>query len=534
MIEIKKSDSLINIILKIESDTWSEISLSFPFWHPLLHSYTSLKILKHTCGDKPLMIITWDKTAKKILTSLEIKYSIKENNTKDNISYEHTFIEYLNITISKYKQEVSHFFHNIYTLDKKKLSKEKWKIWFFLWFLWVSVILFFFVFYFAVNKTYVYITPEITIKTKAKNFIFKELDTSERVDSQNIIKVKKIEKLIYLTDTFWVQWITEEVSQRSKWRITIFNNLTEDISLLKNTRLEAPNWVIFKISKEIIIPAWIIWSDNEITPWTIQVNVESEIYDSNGVFVGSKANLEDNTYLEFPGLKSNKDKIYARARWDISWANDNIIKSVSQVDIDNATKILEQKLKTKGLSELKSDIEEKNKVNNVTQEILTTDQSIIYSNFEILNLDEISIWDNLESFQLSGTIKVTTYTYNKNLLISKFQNSIKQNILKWIEEINFINTDSLRISDTLYKTNKPFSIKATAEIEVFFIHNFLNSESIYIDRFKNTIAGLDKSEAIKVLLNNEKISNVQIDIRPFFIDTITNIPKNIVFKINER
>jgi hypothetical protein len=45
------------------------------------------------------------------------------------------------------------------------------------------------------------------------------------------------------------------------------------------------------------------------------------------------------------------------------------------------------------------------------------------------------------------------------------------------------------------------------------------------------IAWLPKDEAEKILLNNERVSNVKIEIKPFFINNISKINDNIIFKI---
>jgi hypothetical protein len=47
MIKINKNDSIIDIIIKINNCKKNEIILDFPFGHPIIHNYTSLKILKN-------------------------------------------------------------------------------------------------------------------------------------------------------------------------------------------------------------------------------------------------------------------------------------------------------------------------------------------------------------------------------------------------------------------------------------------------------------------------------------------------------
>jgi len=71
------------------------------------------------------------------------------------------------------------------------------------------------------------------------------------------------------------------------------------------------------------------------------------------------------------------------------------------------------------------------------------------------------------------------------------------------------------------------------EVESFIVHNFLNNNDNYVQKLKGMILGLSKEEATKVLLNDPKISNVKIEITPFFIDKISNVPDNIIFKVSD-
>ena len=75
MIKIKVSDSLVDIIAKIKDCDDKNIIIEFPFWHPVMHNYLSLKILKNKSEKKSLTIVTSDITSKKIWTPLWIKYS---------------------------------------------------------------------------------------------------------------------------------------------------------------------------------------------------------------------------------------------------------------------------------------------------------------------------------------------------------------------------------------------------------------------------------------------------------------------------
>lgn len=76
MIKVNKTDSIIDIIQKIQKEKKDEIIMDFPFWHPILHNYLSLKILRNKSWSKPLTIITKDLTSRKIWKKLWINFSI--------------------------------------------------------------------------------------------------------------------------------------------------------------------------------------------------------------------------------------------------------------------------------------------------------------------------------------------------------------------------------------------------------------------------------------------------------------------------
>gem|GEM_PF-949241 len=68
------------------------------------------------------------------------------------------------------------------------------------------------------------------------------------------------------------------------------------------------------------------------------------------------------------------------------------------------------------------------------------------------------------------------------------RNDINNNIIEDVEEILEINSSSLRIANILWTENYPYSIKATAQVEVLFIHNFLSKTNSYVERLKTIVA----------------------------------------------
>ncbi len=539
MIKVKDSDTLIDIVNKISVSNKEKIVLDFPFWHQVLHNYLSLKIIKNKCLDKELIIITNDINAKNIWKRIWIKYSLTSNKdlskTQELLKYNFTFFSFLKFQIKKYIEEIAYFLKS----DKNQqlwihniTKNTKTRIWFFTTILLISISIFTFIFYFAVNKTIVSITPETTIKTRNKNIIFTENEETPSYRN-NIVTIKKISNKTSLKETFWTSWVEIKNNKRSFWKAIIYNYLDEEVELIKNTRLKTKSWLLYKIKKDINIKKAEKNKEWIIIPWKIEVEIVAKDFDINWEVIWKNWNIKKWTKLILPWLnEKEKESIYWETSSDIIWWSNEYAKILTKEDIDNSYKIFEEKLKQNSLKELKNKIKQENISNNITYEILWIDKIIKYSDLNIKEVWRIlNPWQKRDNFTLSWSIVINTYVYNKNTVINKMRSVIKNSIIEWDEKITFINDKSLRVSNVIYKQKYPHEIKATLQIEVFVSHNFDNEENYYVEKLKNEILWLDKEDAIKILLNDNKISEVNIEIRPFFINKVSNILKNIEFKL---
>ena len=450
------------------------------------------------------------------------------------MKYNFTFIEYLLFEINHlYKNILSSLARNknISSINKyyNKYNKAYNMSWF-LWWLAISLVLLIFIFYFAVNKTYIYITPEITVKTRAKNFVFKE--KINEINTENDVSyINNISKDISLERKFSTTWVDLDSIKKSKWTAMFYNELEEEQQILEWTTARTPEGILFKTLSWAIIPP--ATKDNfwNIIPWNTEVEIQSDIYDINGKFIWERWNIDQDTKLTIPWLGQYIDNIYLKTVEDIKWWKNSHKKILSEVDISNARSIMEEKLKSTAIKELSQLVKDKNSINKTEREIFGIDNMITYSEPEIKTKWNTSTGSQVNTFVLNGNITASTYTYDKTNIINRLKNVIRDSILEWIEKIIYIDPDSLRISNVIYKREDPLEIKATSEIEVLISHDFLDQDNNYVEKLKNTIKGLDKKEAFALLLNDPKISNVEIKIRPFFITKISNINENIVFKV---
>ena len=532
MIKVSKNDSIIDVIIKIKNCKDKDISLEFPFWHPILHNYTSLKILKTKAGKKELIIFTNDKTSKRIWKKLWIKYNLI---TKPDVpESEYSFWEYFLYTIKNYFNEFKSFITNKArenSFAKYQKIYSNWKIWFFSIFLLLSVFLLVFIFYFAVNKTYIHITPEIEIRPKWKNFVFEKMWDDDLSIETNIIKLKEIQKTISLSTKILTSWIDEKESGKATWKVKIQNWTESDIYLIKNSRLVTKDWIVFLLDNEIRIPAWTKDADWKITPWEIETNVTARLDDINWKVIWEKWNIKSEEILTFPWLKENSDKIYAKAIANFAWGKSSSKKILSKNDLENAQKILRWKLESAWLDEIKKELVAENKTNNVKYEVLWANWMIKYSDFQYSWIENLKEWDQIEEFDISWTIKITAYAFNKEVVMNKLRNIIKEWLLTNVESILDIDENSFSIVNEIWREENPFRIKATAQVNVSYIQNFLSDKNNYVEKLKYQIAWLPVDEAEKLLINTGKISNVDIEVTPFFIKNISKIVDNIRFEI---
>lgn len=560
MIKVNSTDSIIDIIQKIQKEKKDEIIIEFPFWHPILHNYLSLKILRNKTWSKSLTIITKDLTCRKIWKKLWINFSIINDDKFSEVSWkakiiDHnlTFFEYLIFEIKNYLKIFLYYISKNSKIDEfRKYSQQYYQkswVWVFILIFLLSIFVFFIVLFFVINKTYVYIKPELSVKNVASNFIFKDFWNKEDSQLDNrIIKIKKISKIVSLEESFQTSWINPSNSKKSTWKVMFFNSFAEDITLKPKSRIESKNWLIFETKETIKIPAASLDSTWKVSPGILKVDVIAKDYDINWRYIWSKWNsIKKKDKFSLPWLRwDDKTKIYAEALEKFSWWDDVYEKVLWENDIENAKIIFEDKLKKEWLKQLKKYLEEENNINNVTYEILSYWDIFKDVKVNIIEPKNIKLWDKIDSFPLKWSMEFSTYIYNKDSVINKLKAIVNDKIVReeknidWeiiveeIEKLLSIDTNSLRITNMIYENTRPvLEVKLTLEIDALVYKNFLNENSAYVQRLKNLIYWLNKKEAEKILLNDKNIRSVDIDIQPFFMNKVSNIENNVLFEIED-
>ncbi len=543
MIKIKINDTIIDIIDKINTQKTWDIVLDFPLWHPTLHNYISLKILKSKVWDRKLIIATNDRIWKKIGKRLGIEYSLiknkdflEEKSQEKLMQHNFTFWEYFKFQIKSYKQEL------LSSLDANKKLNSLWKysriyqektsIHIFIWALLLSLVIFLFVYYFAISKSYIHITPEVIVKKEAHNFIFKENIENTILWNNKLIKINILSETIHSSDTFSATEIVVNEKETARWKIILYNSYNQAQTIIPKTRLQDDSGIIFEIPVWTQIPWSVIDNFWVMTPWSVELTVYARSIDETWSYIWERGNIKSNSKLILPWLDQEGQKnIYAQSIEDFTWGSNNYEKVISSGDIKLAKSIFTEKMKSEVITSIKNNILLENQKNNSQIDILSWGKSIIYSE-PLINIEDwIEAWIKKDKFSMNGSITAYVYTYNKDNITQKLKTLLSERNLIWIEKISHIDTSSVRMSEIIYTKQDPFEMKATFEIEALFLHDFLHRENTYISQLRSEIRWIKKEDAEKILLNNPKISNVRIELRPFFTKNISNIYNNIIFKI---
>ena len=550
MIKIKINDTLVDIVEKIESHNDRDLILDFPIWHPILHNYISLKVLKSKAKQKKLIITTNDRVSKKVWKSLWIEYTMVKNNAflksekgHNLMQHNFTFWEYLKFQLRSYINELG----SIIDTNKKlnaigkygKYYGEKTSIHIFIGALVCSVILFVFIYYFAVSKSYIHITSETIVKKEAYNFVFKENIENNILWNNKKIKIKVLNQKVNSSETYASTAIQKNESQLASWKVIVYNTHNFEQKLISQTRLQSPNGIVYVITDWAVIPASVKDNFWNISPWQVEVNATAKVKDITWAYSWSKGNISSGIKMTLPGLPlSEQENIYAISSSEFVGWDDTFTKVISSSDISNAKELFEQKLKSDALKSIKNEIFNKNKIDNTQLDILSWGKSVVYWEAEIFIAEEVKEWSIQDNFEVSGSISVQAYLYNKESVLQKLKTLINEKKLEWIEKISHIDESSLRMSQIIYikeanndNEEGDFELKATFEIEALFLYDFLHNENTYIEQLKSKIRGSSIDEAEKILLNDPHISNVEIEVRPFFIKKISNIYNNLIFKV---
>lgn len=536
---IDKYDSLIQIFEKISAAESNEIQIEVED-NIHLTNYLNLKLLLHRFPMKRFSFITNNTELKRLGEPLGIRFFQKSNDIEFEKEYVKNHILRHNFTALEYtRYEINKIFSRFVFLFKKKtlIYKNKKRgqdsqLFFLIIGLTISLSLLVFIFYFAVSKTYVTISPELDVKTISRNMIFTQKEASV-LDSKNTVNVRPINLEIPMEYTFNVTAIDEMSTQNAQGTVDIYNELSQEQIFRPATRFITEDGLVFKTDDWLKIPPTKV-SSGVTVMGKVTTTLIADAYDTNGGIIGVRGNIPEGATLTIPGLKFNRDKIYARTISPFIGGINPKIHVLTDKEVASFKEILIEKLKSKALETLKLNIKKNNGENGENYDILPINENIIYTLGDINLMKWAKIGDKNEEVTLSGKVKISTYVYDRNATLFYLKTILNESLLFGTEKLIGVNDDSLRITNIISKnTSSLFSMKATTELDSTISYNFEDVSNNLTKKLKNLIVNTSVKEATSLLLNDNNIASVKIAFSPFWLTQVSSNPDNIEFIIQK-
>lgn len=336
--------------------------------------------------------------------------------------------------------------------------------------------------------------PRTTLLTKEMNLTF-NLNKDNLTQDQIYLESKKIESEVELEVD-----ATGSISNdgtKAQGEVLLRNETGNNQTLIDQTRLMSEDKRIYKISKNITIPA-----NGQVSVTMIAENV------------GEEYNIKEGKLL-IPGFEKDKDKyekIYATLEKAINNGSSNGSKVVTENDINQAKLQLKENL-AKDLNEKGLKVEEDG---YSVLDIGSTLSDIVYTN-------DVNPGQQADKFVVKAKSSLNSLVYmNKDV-----EDYIKKNISKDLEDGKSI-MPSLKVVFALPDTvSENGIINAKADID-YSVINIIDKEKLSQEFiYKN------KSFVEDYLNSNYDLDNYDIKVTPSFLPIMPILSKNIRITIEE-
>lgn len=394
----------------------------------------------------------------------------------------------------------------------------------------VSVTLLLFIFHFAVSKTIVYITPQISVRPVSANIIYSSVSGSI-FQWKNVLPLRTISVPVEYDMNFALTVVDTNSTGNAEWIITLYNELDIDQALKPQTRIITEDGIVFRTKEWVNIPG--SRTVNGVTEiGSVDISVVADGNDESGRVIWVRWNIKRSTDLTIPWLKFNRDKVYAKSKIDFNGGIDPKLFIVTEPEINKFKSIMKEQLYRVARTKLQDTL-------NGNKETLGDDYALLvgewisYTGETIEMISPYKFGDSATEISLKWRVQVNALTYDRKATIEYLTKIFEESLLRWTDKFIAIHPDTLRVSNILSKAEDNTRIKATMEMTASTTYDFENATNELTRHMKVLIAWLSKNEAVSRLINNWHVKEVDIQFSPFWIRTISSNIDNIEFFIKK-
>jgi len=567
VIYIELDEEITSVYDRVKKLQFNDMYLVVPERAVLLQSVVNLKILKRKLSDieKQIFIITTDPVGTKLAMQAGIKVfdKIDDNNkVTQTILNPQLKIQPISATANEYEdfspsripqkkvsilEIVKEFkdkkkglsFKSLWDAQKKyrKLLKEKKQFGYYgpsrktlTALVIVSVAMLLIIFYVALPGTTIYLTPESNVLEVSANITLADAD------------INAIELSSHPTHTIASYDVESAVEigidynatgqlfsgENATGTITLTNEGENKWDLVAFTRLQSPDGVIFRTQQFVSIPA-----ATETGPGKLDVYVVADEKDEDDQVIGDRGNLPAGTHFILPGLReSSQTVLYGENASAMTGGETVVTKYVTAEDLDSAYMQAESALYDAVQSTLQTKVDTLNTEQGTDLVLLTGDYAFETGDVSITVPDVEN--QQIESFQVTGTMYVSGISYNQSELVNILRNELKlkkspEKQLKSIDEESMYY-EVIDIDESAQKIKITASIKG---VEEYVLDPEEESGARLVKKIKDHIAGMPVEEAKEYIQDLDEINSVEIKSWPVWAPTIPTVQENIKIKVVE-
>lgn len=294
----------------------------------------------------------------------------------------------------------------------------------------------------------------------------------------------------------------EEVERKASGTIIIYNDYDENNQrLIRNTRFETPEGLIYRINESVIVPGQQTVDGKKI-PGSIEVVVYADE-------PGEEYNVSLKDFT-IPGFEGDPrfDKMYARSKTEMTGGIVGKVKTISESDKAQAETVLQGKLQNDLVKEIESQVPE---------------------NFLIISDGTTYTWRELPqsnpngdkvTFNEEGTVYAIILNQDSfaSYLAGEIATDLPQN------SVRILNPESLNIRLTDKDTFNPEDTQRftfTIDSQVGLVATVDEND------IKEDLVGKQRKDLNSILANYAAIKEAKAIVRPFWKRSFPEKPKNI-------
>lgn len=298
----------------------------------------------------------------------------------------------------------------------------------------------------------------------------------------------------------------ENVSSKASGNIIIYNTFSKATQrLIKNTRFETAEGLIFRINDSVVVPGTTV-SDGKTVPGSVEVTVYADE-------AGDKYNIGLKDFT-IPGFKGDPrfTAMYARSKTEMAGGFVGVKKKIAPSDLSAAQKSLDEELKTALMKEVGAQIP--------ADFVAYTDGMIV--TFE--PLAQSNAKDSTVQVNERGTL--SAIIFNRNLLSRYLAMQIAPDVatssvmIANINDLGFTMQNKSTFNPT-QETVFTFSVGG----DISFVGQFDQAA------FVKSLLGKPKSSLSDILSDYQAIDKADVVLRPFWKKSFPTSEKNITVTI---